>query len=122
VQGIATIAHSLVEAQYQRLFHEAKGVEEVALARAVRADQDRERLQLYVAVDDAFVVLQDHPGDPGGRLGSHAQVYDVAMRAEKLHGPTTRPVTRIEAVEAFVIVGDEDDAGGASLRPRRRPR
>ena len=84
-QNATTIRNRSIQTEPERLLHEAECVDEVALARAVRADQDRERPELHIARDDTLVVLQLDARDSGGRLIGHAQVYDVAMSAVERH-------------------------------------
>ena len=58
----AAVAESVIEREAQCLGHEAQGIEEVALAAPVRADQKGQRRQLHVTSGNALVVPQ---GDPG---------------------------------------------------------
>ena len=72
----AALAHCVVQRKPQRLRGEAHGIKEIALAGTVRANQNRQWTQLYVARRDVLVVAQRDPGDQSAISDAvHALLY-----------------------------------------------
>src|SRR5207248_8031725 len=61
----ATLAQRQLERTPERVAYEPQRVEKVALAGAVRADEEDQRAEAHVAEGDALVVAQHDAGDDG---------------------------------------------------------
>ena len=104
----ATFAQGIAERRPQGVGDEAERVEEIALARAVRTDEERERRRRDVARGDALVVAQH---DAGRQSAVHSDA------TPRLHdGGGDRSSRRIgEAAVAELVPPSTFMSGGKSV-------
>ena len=101
----AALAQGIAERRPQRIGDEAERVEEVALARAVRTDEERERRRRDIARGDALVVAQR---DAGQQSAVRHPVHDPL--ADCSGGPDSGPLCRHDR-----LAGLPDDSTRDSL-------
>ena len=110
----APCLHSRRERGVACIAHEAQGVEEVALARAIEPDQDVQRSQADIAKRDALIVLYDGPCNErrDGRRYPERVLVSRMRLASVYHG-ASQPLPQVRAHSP------SNKASLPPLRPRR---
>src|SRR5262245_17591173 len=94
------LSDRMLECVPQAITDESKGIEEVALSRAVRADEGDQTSEADVAGLDASVVAQGNPSNENGHRAGHSRVeeHDPESRsASRARSGSTRAIARRSA-------------------------
>jgi hypothetical protein len=78
------IAQGVVERRIQGVGDEAECIKEVALARAVGTDQERERPQANIASRDTLVIAEPDSGHEGRLVHGAVSLRDRSCRDHRL--------------------------------------